>query len=79
VNSGATSTRAYGGPIVAVVEAAAPLRLGSRWTFAPLAGALLGVFTGESLQTNLGRQEGNVGDRAVHVWLTLGVRAGIEL
>jgi hypothetical protein len=55
------------------------MRLGSRWTFAPLAGALLGVFTSESLETNVGRRAGNVQDRAVHLWLTLGVRAGIEL
>jgi hypothetical protein len=79
VDSGATSTRAYEGPIFALVEASAPLRLGSRWTFAPLIGALLGVFTSESLETNVGRQEGNVRDRAVHLWLTLGVRAGIDL
>lgn len=77
-DGGATATRAYHGPVVALVEAQVPFRLGARWTLGPTLGAALGVFTHESLDTNAFQQSGAVPEHAAHAWLTLGVRLGFE-
>lgn len=78
VDSGATSTRAYDGPLLAVLEAQAPFRLGSQWTLGPILGAMLGVFANEGLETNASRQSTPVPDRRAHAWLTFGLRVGFE-
>jgi hypothetical protein len=78
VDSGATSTRAYNGPTLAILEAQAPFRLGTHWTLGPTLGAMLGVFANESLETNAVSQSAGVSGRAAHAWLVLGLRLGFE-
>jgi hypothetical protein len=78
VDSSASSTRAYNGPLLGLLEVELPFRLGKHWTLAPMLGAMLGVFANESLETGAFRQSGSVPDRSAHGWLTLGVRLGFE-
>jgi hypothetical protein len=78
VDSGATASRSYHGPTVAIFQLAAPVRLGERWTLGPVLGASLGTFTGYSLQTNAASPSGSVAATAVHTWLSVGVRIGFS-
>jgi hypothetical protein len=77
--AGATSTRAYQGPVLFSMQITAPIRLGRRWTLGPFAGASFGTFTTYSLQTNARPLSGDVPARAVHGWLSLGLRVGLVL
>jgi hypothetical protein len=74
-----TSTRAYDGPLLAVVDAVLPIRIGERWTVGPSLGAALGIFANRSLDAPSLHQSGNVDERAAHVWATVGVRVGVAV
>jgi hypothetical protein len=79
VDAGATSSRSYGGPVVLAVQLAAPVRLGARWTLGPTLGGWLGTFTTYGLHTNAQSPAGDVPWRALHAWISPGVRFGISL
>jgi hypothetical protein len=79
VDSGATSVRSYSGPLLGIVEAYAPFRLGTHWTLGPSAGASLGTFASESLNSSAARQSGKVPEQALHAWLMIGLHLGFEL
>jgi hypothetical protein len=79
VDAGATSTRSYGGPVLLALQAAAPVSLGERWTLGPALDVWLGTFTRYDLETNARSPAGNVPVRAVHAWLSLGIRLGLSL
>lgn len=76
-DGGATSRRANAGPIALSLEAAAPFRLGARWTLGPVAAAQLGVFTSGSLETSAFTADTSTG-HAVHAWLSVGVRSSVR-
>jgi hypothetical protein len=79
VDAGASSTRSYGGPVLFALQLAAPVSLGERWTLGPALDASLGTFTGYDLVTNAQSPMGDVPVRALHAWLSLGVRLGLSL
>jgi hypothetical protein len=79
VDAAATSSRSYGGPVVVAVQVMAPIRLGARLTLGPTLGAWLGTFTSYRLQTNAQSPAGDVPWRAVHAWISPGVRFGFSL
>lgn len=74
-DSGSHSTRAYDGPVTLWASFAAPFRLTERWTLGPIAQAAMGTFTAYSLETDVGSSSGNVLERSVHAWISLGARA----
>jgi hypothetical protein len=74
VEAGASSARSYQGPLLLSLTTAVPFRLGERWAIGPFVGAAAGTFTAFSLDTSASTQSGNVAARAVHAWLTLGLR-----
>jgi hypothetical protein len=78
VDAGATSTRSYGGPVLADLQLAAPFTLGERWSLGPVLGASLGTFTHYDLRTNALSPSGDVPSRGVHAWLSLGARLGLS-
>jgi hypothetical protein len=79
VDAGATSTRSYGGPVVLAAQLAVPVRFGARWTLGPTLGAWIGTFTTYALHTNAQSPSGDVPWRAVHAWISPGVRLGFSL
>jgi hypothetical protein len=79
VDAGATSTRSYGGPVLAELQLAAPFALGERLTLGPELGASIGRFVHYDLGTNALSPSGSVPSGAVHAWLSLGVRLGFAL
>jgi hypothetical protein len=79
VDASGTSARAYRGPELFSIRIAAPFRLGARWTLGPVVGASFGTFTTYSLETNALSPSGDVPARAVHAWLSVGIRMGFSL
>jgi hypothetical protein len=78
VDSGATSTRSYDGPVLLDLRLAAPFALGERLTLGPELGAAIGTFIHYDLRTNALSPSGGVPSRRVHAWLSVGVRIGFD-
>jgi hypothetical protein len=78
IDRGETSARVYRGPLLAVAEASAPLRVGERWTISPLAGAMIGIYADERLDTRSFVVGAVLPRPTVHVWLSLGIRTGVS-
>ena len=79
VDGGATSTRAYHGPVLLSLEVVAPFAVGTRWTIGPTLGASIGMFTSYALETNALSPSGAIPAHAWHAWLSLGVCVGSSL
>ena len=73
-DSGAHSSRSYDGPVLLWGSIAAPFRLSARWILGPIAQMTLGTFTGYGIETNVGSSSGNVPERSMHAWVSLGAR-----
>ena len=73
-DSGAHSKRAYSGPVPLWLEFVAPLRLAGHWLFGPAVGIAVGTFTARSLETNVASTSGDVPERGMHAWISLGGR-----
>lgn len=77
VDSGAQSARSYAGPVFVTARVTAPLGLGERWSVGPVLDGSYGTFTAFTLRTTAQSFSGDVPWRSPHVWLSLGVRAGL--
>jgi hypothetical protein len=77
-DGGATSTRAYRGPLLFTGSVASPFHLSARWTLGPVVGATVGTFTNRSLESPAIDENAAVHGRSVHAWLSLGARLAMS-
>jgi hypothetical protein len=73
-DSGVTSTHAYHGPVLFMLEAMGPLQLSDLMTLGPTLGVSLGVFGREALDTPSQSQDSTIRGRAIHLWVSPGAR-----
>ncbi len=77
-DGGATSMRAYDGPLAFVGEMAAPFPVGARVNVGPVLGASVGSFTSYRVESGAVDVHGSVPARTLHAWLSLTVRVGMS-
>jgi hypothetical protein len=73
-DSGVTSSRSYGGPVLLRLDLATPFDLSPRWTLGPAIETLIGTFTSGSLDTPAGKTSATIDERSVHVWFSIACR-----
>jgi hypothetical protein len=78
-DSGASSSRAYHGPLLLSAAVALPFRLSEHWTFGPELDASAGAFVHLALDTPSGSSGGSIGGRAVHGWIAPALRLAASL
>ncbi len=75
---GSETSWSYGGP-EALVQGGAEWRLGRRLALGPYALVGLGRYASVSLDTPVASASADVGERAFHAWIHLGVRCRLDL
>jgi hypothetical protein len=75
---GSETTWGYGGP-EAFVETGAEWPLGERFALGPYALVALGRYADASLETSVASASTEIGKRAFHGWVHLGVRCRVDL